>query len=140
MIRYYQTIHQIITSGHWITSSVNKELKEFGMTEPQYNVLRILKGAKGKPLTGQEIQANMVQQNSNVTRIIDKLIKLGYVQRQACPSNRRKLDITIQKEGLIILEKLDQKVHQFHQPMTENLTKEELVTLKRLIQRLTKNS
>lgn len=110
------------------------------MTEPQYNVLRILKGAKGKPLTGQEIQANMVQQNSNVTRIIDKLIKLGYVQRQACPSNRRKLDITIQKEGLIILEKLDQKVHQFHQPMTENLTKEELVTLKRLIQRLTKNS
>ena len=36
--KYFQAIYQIITSGHWITDRVSMELKEFGFTEPQYNV------------------------------------------------------------------------------------------------------
>ncbi len=134
--KYFQTIFQIIRTGHWITEQISRELKEFGITEPQYNVLRILKAGKGKPLTVQRILESMVQRSSNITRIVDKLQAKKLVHRQECPTNRRKMDISITESGLKVLEQLDKKVHDFHQPMMENLSNEELETLKNLIIKL----
>ena len=133
---YFQTIYQIITTGHWITDQVSKELKEFGVTESQYNVLRILKGAKGEPVTVNQILENMVQRSSNITRIVDKLVSKEFVERKECPSNRRKMDITITNKGLNKLKGLDKKVQAFHQPFMEKLNAEELDTLINLIQKL----
>lgn len=133
---YFMAIYEIIKTGHWITDSVSQELKEFDVTEPQFNVLRILKGRKGEPANVGEIQNEMIQRTSNVTRIVDKLIKKGLVLRQECPTNRRKMDITITKVGEIFLDKLNKKVQEFHLPMTKNLTKEEAETLTKLIKKL----
>ena len=134
---YYRAIYQIIKTGHWITDRVSQELKEFDITEPQYNVLRILKGKKGNPVNVGEIQSQMVQRTSNVTRIVDKLIKKGLVSRQECPTNRRKMDITITTVGNTFSEKLNKKVQDFHLPMTKNLTEEEAKTLTKLMKKLT---
>ena len=134
--KYFQTIHQIITTGHWVTDQVSKELKEFGITEPQYNVLRILRGANGKPITVHEILKHMIQRNSNITRIVDKLLLKELVERKECPTNRRKMDITITDTGLKRLEELDQKVLAFHQPFVEKLNSAELDLLKGLILKL----
>lgn len=133
---YFQTIFQIITTGHQITDQVNKELKAYGMTEPQYNVLKILKGAKGKPVTVQKILEDMVQRSSNVTRIVDKLLLKGYVDRKECSTNRRKMDISITNEGLIKLKELDKKVVNLHKPFMNNLNEEELNLLRKLILKL----
>jgi DNA-binding MarR family transcriptional regulator len=133
---FFSAIFQIIKTGHWITDNVGKELKEYDITEPQFNVLRILKGAKGKPISVQDILCKMVQRTSNVTRIVDKLLAKGYVTRHECPSNRRKMDIKITEDGLAILKKLDKKVSNWHKPMMENLTEEELATLSNLIIKL----
>lgn len=133
---YYQTVYEIITTGHWITDEITKVLKEFGVTEPQFNVLRILRGAKGEPVTVGDILDKMVQRSSNITRIVDKLVAKNYVNRKECPTNRRKMDITITEEGADILKQLDKKVHAFHQPFINKLDKEELNTLKSLIQKL----
>jgi DNA-binding MarR family transcriptional regulator len=137
---FSQAIYQIITTGHWITDQVSKELKEFGITEPQFNVLRILRGAKGEPIAVQEIQGKMVQRSSNVTRIIDKLLSKGFVERNQCPDNRRKMDIAITKAGLEKLKILDKKLDHFHEPLMENLNEEELETLKNLIIKLKGNN
>ncbi|NME67386.1 MarR family winged helix-turn-helix transcriptional regulator [Flammeovirga aprica] len=134
--KYFKAIHQIIVTGHWITDQVGKDLKEYGITEPQFNVLRILKGQKGAPITVQEIQERMVQRSSNVTRIVDKLLDKKLVNRQECPTNRRKMDITITDKGLEELEKLDAKVGDFHQQFQGNLSEEELETLATLIKKL----
>ena len=136
--KYFQTIHQIICTGHWITDQVSLALKSFGITEPQYNVLRILKEANGNPLTVQTILANMVQRSSNITRIVDKLLSKGFVERKECPSNRRKMDITITEAGKKILKQLDDKVFEFHSPLMDKLTSEELEHLKQLIIKLKK--
>ena len=133
---YFQAIYEIITTGHWITDEVTKTLKEYGVTEPQYNVLKILKGAKGKPVTVGGILENMVQRSSNITRIVDKLVAKNFAKRTECPTNRRKMDIVITPTGLSILEKLDKKVQAFHKPYFEKLNSEELETLKNLIQKL----
>lgn len=136
MNNYYKAIHQIIRTGHWITDQVGIELKEFDISEPQFNVLRILKGRQGEPITVQEIQEHMVQRTSNVTRIIDKLLSKKLVQRQECPTNRRKMDITITPEGIDYLKVLDQKIIAFHNPMTKNLSNDELDQLTFLIKKL----
>lgn len=134
---YFKAIFQIIKTGHWITDSVSQELKEFDITEPQFNVLRILKGRKGEPANVGEIQYEMVQRTSNVTRIVDKLLKKGLVTRKECPTNRRKMDIAITKEGEAFLKKLNKKVQDFHLPMMEKLTEAEAKTLSELIEKLT---
>ena len=133
---YFQAIYEIITTGHWITDEVTKALKELGVTEPQYNVLKILKGAKGKPVTVGGILDNMVQRSSNITRIVDKLVAKDFAKRTECPTNRRKMDIVITPAGLNILKKLDKKVQAFHKPYMDKLDSEELDTLKNLIQKL----
>ncbi|MEP1095417.1 MAG: MarR family transcriptional regulator [Cyclobacteriaceae bacterium] len=133
---YLSAIDQIIRTGHWITDQVSVELKEFDISEPQYNVLRVLKVRGGDPITVQKIQDKMVQRTSNVTRIIDKLLEKGLVSRKECPSNRRKMDIAITKQGEELLVELNKKVIAFHQPMAKNLSAEESQELTRLIRKL----
>ena len=130
---YYKTNFEIITTGHWITDQVGQALKQADTTEPQYNVMRILSEAKGKPVSVSQILDGMVQQNSNVTRIVDKLLLKGFVKRKECPTNRRKMDISLTKAGEKHLKKLDRIVFRFHKPMIENLSIEELETLRTLI-------
>ena len=134
--QYYMAMYQIIAAGHWITDEISRALKEFNMTEPQYNVLRTLKENKERPLTVQEIQEGMVQRSSNVTRIIDKLITKGFVTRQECATNRRKMDINITPEGLEYLKKLDVKVREFHTPLMERITEEDAQQILKLVKKL----
>lgn len=133
---YYSAIWQIIRTGHWITEQVNHELKEFGISEPQYNVLKTLSSRNFRAMTVQEIQNHMVQRTSNVTRLIDKLIDKGLVNREENPSNRRKMDIAITVKGYNILVLLEKKVKIFHKPMTKNLTEKEAKKLTELILKL----
>ncbi len=136
---FLQTLHRIIQTGHWITDQVSKELKNYDITEPQYNVLRTLMMAGESPLTVQEIQKSMIQKNSNVSRIIDKLLSKGYVNRLICPSNRRKMDITLTVQGKEMLTVLDKKVYALYDPMHHRLETKELLELEKLITKLTTN-
>lgn len=131
------TLHQLICKGHWITDKVTRQLKIYGISEPQYNVLRVLYEAKGKPLDVQTVQRQMVQQSSNVTRIVDKLEKKGLVNRELCPTNRRKMDLTITETGKIELEKMDKEVVQLSLDIIEDLSDQEVTTLTHLLGKLT---
>ncbi|MCL6265902.1 MarR family winged helix-turn-helix transcriptional regulator [Flagellimonas myxillae] len=136
MNSYYQAIFEIIKTGHWITDAVSRELREYDIYEPQFNVLRILEGAKSSPVSVNYILENMVQRSSNVTRIVDKLESKGLVERTLCSEDRRKMDISITEEGSELLKKLNKRVGDFHKPMLNNLTPEEAKTLKQLILKL----
>lgn len=133
---YYRTIIKVMRLGHNITDKVTQELKSYGISEPQFNVLRILRGQKGKPINVQDIQKRMIQRSSNVTRIIDKLIDKGLVVRAVCPTNRRKMDITITEEGLKQLEQMSKKVYNLHQPMMSALSEKELSLLEDILEKL----
>ncbi len=136
MNNYFETVYEIIRTGHWVTDSISKELKEFDIYEPQYNVLKILNSAKGKPISVNTILENMVQRSSNVSRIVDKLNAKGLVERTLSFQDRRKMDIIITEEGIELLKKLDRKVHGFHKPMMNNLNSQELEKLSQLLKKL----
>ncbi|MBT5954799.1 MarR family transcriptional regulator [bacterium] len=130
---YLKTIHEVIQVGHWITDQVSDELKEFGITEPQYNVLRILKKNKDKEISVQDIQKKMFQKSSNVSRIIDKLLEKEYVDRAESSGNRRKVDISLTKKGNRSLKVLDEKVYEFHLNIQKKLKKDDLSDLLRIL-------
>jgi len=130
---YLNTVFELIRTGHWLTDSVSRELKEYDIYEPQFNVLRILKGAKGIPISVNTILERMLQRSSNVTRIVDKLESKGLVERTLCPNDRRKMDIILTNKGDELLTVLNKKVKAFHQQMENNLNQKELETLQLLI-------
>jgi DNA-binding MarR family transcriptional regulator len=110
-------------------------LKPFDLSSEQYNVLRILRGQKGKPANMSVIQERMISKNSNTTRLVDKLIVKEFVIRKICPSNKRKMEITITEKGLLILEKLDPIVIEHENNLACNLTTEELTQLNNLLEK-----
>ena len=103
-------------------------LKEYDLTTPQFNVLRILRGQKGNPASLACIQERMVDRNSNTTRLVDKLIKKEWVKRRVCPDNRRMVEIEITAEGLAVLKQLDPLTRELNAKNVEALTEEELST------------
>lgn len=127
---------EIIVLGHQMTDDVSRALKPMDISEPQFNVLRILRGQKGNPITVQDIQSRMIQRTSNVTRIIDKLLNKGFVERSECPTNRRKMDITITEPGLTCLEELDEIVGALHEANLNKLNQSELTQLNKLLEKL----
>lgn len=111
-------------------------IKPYDLTSPQYNVLRILRGQKGKPANLSTIQERMIDRNSNTTRLVDKLIKKGWAERRVCPQNRRKVEISITHDGLTLLKELDPITDQNNKKTLSNLSEEQLIDLNHLLDTL----
>src|SRR5690606_34215146 len=72
----------------------------------QYNILRILRGAKGR-MNMQNVKERMIDRAPNATRLADKLIAKGLVQRERCEEDRRVVYVRISQAGLDLLAKID---------------------------------
>ena len=116
---------EIMYTGNWLYEKVNTLLKPYGVSEQQYNVLRILKGQKGSPINLLSIQERMIHKMSNTTRLVEKLKIKGFVQRETCETNRRMVEITITDEGLELLDFLDPIMKVNMKDAIERLTKKE---------------
>ncbi len=124
---------------NYFGDNFNEILKPFDISSEQYNVLRILRGQKGKPINMQDIQERMVTKNSNTTRLIDKLLLKHMVERNICPQNRRKIEVTITKKGLELLLELDPLIEDYENGLTKNLSTEELEQLNYLLEKIREN-
>lgn len=110
-------------------------LKPYDLSGEQYNVLRILRGQKGKPANMACIQERMVAKTSNTTRLVDKLLNKELVIRKVCPDNRRKMEITITDKGLAVLAELDPKVIEHENAFAAKLSASELLQLNELLEK-----
>ena len=108
-------------------------LKPYELSIQQYNVLRILRGQKGKPANLSTINERMVSKMSNTTRLVDKLILKGFVHRTICKQNRRKVEILITNDGLSILNELDGILFETEKNLLSNFEESDLVKLNELL-------
>jgi DNA-binding MarR family transcriptional regulator len=81
--------------------------KRNGLSSPQYNVLRILRGAGDDALSCQEISARMLQRVPDITRLLDRLVAKGLVDRRRSDSDRRVVRSRITDGGLRLLAAID---------------------------------
>jgi DNA-binding MarR family transcriptional regulator len=130
------SVLNIFFTNNWMKDELLVELKPFDLSLEQFNVLRILRGQKGKAINLQDIQERMVSKMSNTTRLVDKLIKKKFVKRITCKENRRKVEISITDLGLETLIEVDPIIHSTEKNITKNLTHEELTQLNTLLIKL----
>ncbi len=121
-----------IYTANWINSQQNAFFKPFGLSPQQYNILRILRGA-GEPLKVQTIKERMIERSPNATRLMDKLNDKGYIERVACPSDRRVVHINITKKGLKLLDEISKELKHDY---IKNLTEEEAGILSNLLDKI----
>ena len=130
-----KAVLNIIYTQNVINEHFNEILKPYDLSSEQYNVLRILRGQKGRPANMCVIQERMLAKTSNTTRLVDKLLLKEFVTREVCPQNRRKIEVLITAKGLAILSELDPKVNEHEKIFTKNLTSEELDQLNFLLEK-----
>ncbi len=94
----------ILYTAWWLKTVMSRELKEFGLTHEQYNVLRILKGKYPDQMCVRDIACRMIEKNSNVPRIIDRLEIKKLVKRATSTFDKRETVITLTQSGVNILE------------------------------------
>ncbi|UOQ76333.1 MarR family transcriptional regulator [Hymenobacter sp. 5516J-16] len=127
-------INLIFTAG-WLQQRQSATFKEYGLTLPQFNILRILRGQHPKPATVNLLIERMLDKTSNASRIVDKLEAKQLVTRKVCPSNRRAVDIRITEAGLELLQRLD-AVLESQNIGLHNLTIQEAAQLSALLDKV----
>lgn len=126
----------ILFTGAWMGDRMNSIIKPFGISEQQYNILRILRGQKGASLNLQDISSRMIHKMSNTTRLVEKLRLKGLVERHVCEENRRKVQISITPEGLKTIEKVAVEISASQDDFSTRINEEEAIMLANLLDKI----
>lgn len=126
----------IFVTANFLRMKNDEVLSRYGLTSPQYNVLRILKGKFPDGYPRCDIITRMMDQAPDVTRLIDRLIKEGYVERFNSSEDRRLSIAKITDKGLQLLNRLKPEIENLHQLISDNLNKEERKMLSALLEKI----
>jgi MarR family 2-MHQ and catechol resistance regulon transcriptional repressor len=116
----------------WVTERIKEILAEESITMQQFNILRILRGSDPMPLSTLSIRERMLDKMSDTSRIVDRLLAKGLVDKKTCKIDKRLVDVYITCEGKKLLEKLDNKSDVMNS-ITSKLSNSELEKLNELL-------
>lgn len=95
-ISYYN----LLLTSSWIEIKLKEALKPYDLTHAQLNVLSVLVQNHPEPMPANALKEKMLVSNPDVTRLLDRLVKKGFVFRETCPENRRKINISVTENGI----------------------------------------
>jgi len=101
-------------------------MKPFGVTPTQYNVLRILRGAGASGLCRNEVGARLIRPVPDVTRLLDRMEEMGWIDRRRSESDRRFVTTVITERGSVLLTELDGPIVAFLQQRLNHMGDEQL--------------
>ncbi len=128
-----RTLIHLMLVHNKVNEAITAALKPYEVSSQQFNVLRILRGQKGCPANLSTLNERMVSKMSNTTRLVDKLIQKGYVRREICETNRRKVEITITDSGKKMLDEMDRVMDTTEQQLVKGFNTTELEQLNYLL-------
>lgn len=109
---HQKAIINLLFTASWIQTQQQQFFKSYGITNQQFNILRILKGQYPQAISATEIKSRMLDKNSDVSRLLDRLAAKKLILKQTCPKDKRAADVSITQAGLDILAELDKKQKQ----------------------------
>lgn len=124
----------ILYTSNWMSERIKAVLDPEGITMQQFNILRIIRGAK-KPLSLIQIKESLLDKMSDTSRVVDRLIIKGLVEKTLSETDKRVLEITITSKGLKILEHIDERDTDLD-GIVSNITNEESIELCRILDKL----
>jgi len=128
-----QLFVSLLKAADSLSQEAERLLKSAGLTGAQYNVLRILRGAEPDGILCRGIAERMISRDPDMTRLLDRMEKHGWITRHRQKDDRRVIKTRITAEGLKLLRKLDQPVHDLHQRQFRHLAAPRLKQLVELL-------
>ena len=135
----HEAVLNVFATSSWVTSEIQASLAPHGITQAQFNVLRILRGHYPDRYTCSQISERLLDRTPDVTRLLVRLEKNGWIARQRDEVDRRVVLVTITDSGLQLLDALDEPVAATIQSITAHLADDELELLSSLLERLRAN-
>ncbi len=132
---YHKMLLNVIYSSGVIQAAQARFFKQYDLSPQQYNVLRILRGQYPNPASVGLLQERMLDQMSNASRLVEKLKQKNLLTRNACENDRRQMDVCITKDGLNLLNEIDDKFEIFEKRLAV-LSESEANTLNQLLDKL----
>ena len=127
----------LLKTGSWVEERIKGALKPLDLTHAQLNTLHILFENYPDPVSANELKKRILVSNPDVTRLLDRLVKKDYVQRETCPDNRRKIDISLTEVGRkVFLEAHKAAKSVLGNFFEDRITKDEAKELRRLLHKL----
>lgn len=130
-----KAIVNIFFTSNWLSNLHKEVFKPYDITPQQYNVLRILRGQHPNPISTSLIRERMLDRMSDVSRIVDRLVKKKLVIRKTCLSDKRLVDVLISKEGLNLLSEIDDRTGTI-EGLLSGITEEEAALLSDLLDKV----
>jgi len=131
---YNKAMVNILFTNNWMMDRIKGFVKTADLTPQQYNILRILRGA-GQPLSTLQIREKMLDKMSDTSRMVERLVNKGLVQKSVSGKDKRLVDVTITSQGQEVLDKLDSRNNELDD-ILQNLTEDEAEKLSHLLDKL----
>ncbi|MEP3388575.1 MAG: MarR family transcriptional regulator [Reichenbachiella sp.] len=130
-----KAIINVVFTGNWLRDRTDVVLKPYKINEQHYNLLRILRGRHPLTICPSEIKEVLINKRGDLTRLLDKLVAMGLVERDVNPDNRRMINLKISEKGIDFLAQLDPEMEKLSR--TNNaLTLEESEQLSNLLDKM----
>lgn len=133
---YHKMIVNLVYTSNWLRDQQMAIFRPHGLLPQHFNVLRILKGRDPEPCSAGEIKEVMLDKAPDLTRLVDKLVKKGLVNRRLCEENRRRMEIFISEAGKQLLRQLNKEMEAFNQQYRNRMSEPEAAELSRLLDRM----
>lgn len=128
-----QAVAGLLHTAAGVRRHLAAAVEPFGVTGQQYNVLRILRGARPDSLPTLEIADRLMEQAPGITRLLDRLEAKGLISRERCVADRRQVLCSITRPGMTLLRQMDERIDAADEAVVDALSREELDQLLRLL-------
>lgn len=132
----HEAVLAVLLASARLREQVEETVSEAGITSQQYNVLRILRGAQPEGLPRCDIARRTIERAPDLTRLVDRLAKEGYVERGRSEHDARLSVARITRKGLAALDKIDPRIEALHRSIAAAIGERDARTLTRICERL----
>ena len=133
---YQEAVLSLLVAASSLNEQLDRICGEFDISRQQYNILRILKGAKGEGYQCGDIASRMLDRAPDITRRIDSLEKQGLAERTRSQVDRRVVITRITEKGMKLLERMNERMQEFNDFLRARLSKQECAELSALCEKI----
>ena len=133
---FQKAVINIIYTANWLRDQQTELFKQHDILPQHYNVLRIVNGKHPKSVSPGDIKEVMLDKGNDVTRLVDKLVKMGLLKRSLCEENRRKIDIHLTDKGVKFLKEISEPMRKQYNNIKKVLSEKEAENLSNLLDKL----
>jgi len=134
-----QTFSTLLSCQQKLSYNISKEMKAFGITRQQYEVLGILNNNSDQPINLNMVKSYLRENVPDISRIVQRLVEKRLINRTRQANDKRNSAISINKTGLDLIEQIEPIIKEKMNEFFGVLTSEELEELSRIITKVNQN-